>query len=30
MMYLISFAVGLITGMIVTCLIQIKRRDREE
>lgn len=30
MMYLISFAIGLITGMIVTCLIQVKRRDKEE
>lgn len=30
MMYLISFAVGLITGMIVTCLIQVKRRDKED
>lgn len=30
MMHLISFAVGLITGMIVTCLIQVKRKDKEE
>ena len=30
MMYLISFAVGLIIGMIVTCLIQVKQRDKEE
>lgn len=30
MMYVITFIVGLVTGMIVTCLIQIKQRDKEE
>lgn len=30
MMHLISFVVGLITGMIVTCLIQVNRRDKED
>lgn len=27
MMYVIVFVVGLVTGMLVTCLIQINRGD---
>lgn len=27
MMYVIAFVVGLVTGMLVSCLIQIERGD---
>ena len=30
MMYVILFILGLISGTLVTCLIQINREDREE
>lgn len=30
MMYVILFILGLVTGMLLTCLIQINREDREE
>lgn len=30
MMYVILFILGLVTGMLLTCLIQINREDKEE
>lgn len=30
MMYVILFILGLVTGMLLTCLIQTNREDREE
>lgn len=30
MIYIILFILGLVTGMLLTCLIQINREDKEE